>query len=151
MDRHRSFLETICRICAEVIASTSKYNVRGVAEIIQDVYEDQDGCDIKNDHPETESTFICQRCYKNLKKWNDQHQKFLKYKKKNPHSDKVFTSSVKLPPSIENPCVHLEAECPCSANQVSEEDDDAAGQEDGEEDQIGGADEKTGHLHDSTN
>ena len=51
MDRHRSFLETICRICAEVIASTSKYNVRGVAEIIQDVYEDQDGCDIKNDHP----------------------------------------------------------------------------------------------------
>ena len=34
---------------------------------------------------------------------------------------------------------------------MSEEDDDAAGQEDGEEDQLGGADENTGHLDDSTN
>ena len=87
---------------------------------------------------------FCQRCYKNLKKWNDQNQKFLKCKK-------VFTSSVKLPPSIEHPWVHLEAECPSSADHVSEEDDDAAGQEDGEEDQLGGADENTGHLDDSTN
>ena len=151
MDRHRSFLETICRICAEVIASANKYNIRGVAEIIEDVYEDQDGSDIKNDHPETESSFLCQRCYKNLKKWNDQHQKFLKYKKKNPHSDKVFTSTVKLPPSIEHPWVHLGAECPCSADHVSEEEDDnAAGQEDGEEDQLGDADDNTGHLDDST-
>ena len=150
MDRHRSFLETICRICAEVIASACKYNVRGVADIIEDVYEDQDGSDIKKDHPETESTFLCQRCYKNLKKWNDQHQKFLKYKKKNPHSDKVFTSTVKLPPSIEHPWVHLGAECPCSADHVSDEDDNAAGQEDGEEDQLGGADDNTGPLDDST-
>ena len=68
MDRHRSFLETICRICAEVIASANKYNVLGVADIIEDVYEGQDGSDIKNDHPETESSFLCQRCCKNLKK-----------------------------------------------------------------------------------
>ena len=120
MDRHRSYLATICRICAEGIASAKKYSVESVAHIVDAAYKDKDGCDISIDNADTESTFVCERCYRMLRRWNNDRMKFLENNRKNPNSNKEFSSSLKLPPSIEHRLVHLVVGCPCSAGQVDD-------------------------------
>ena len=130
MDLHRSYLATTCRICTEVIASSRTYTICSVSSILQDVYKDKDGCDVSKDNADTESKNVCNRCYTMLVRWNADHQKFLLHKRKNPNSTKEFSSSSKLPPSIENPFVHLENGCLCSAGKI----DDTAEKSDTDED-----------------
>ena len=112
MDRHRAFLRTVCRVCAEVIARNRKYSVASVKYILVAAYKDN--CDITKDNADTESTFVCNRCCALLKRWNSAYEKHLIIKRKNPTSDEEFISSSKIPASIEDPWVHLIVRCPCA-------------------------------------
>ena len=76
----------------------------------------EDNCDITKDNADTESTFVCNRCYLLLKRCNSAYEKHLLIKRKNPNRDKEFSSfiNIKIPASIENPWVHLFVGCPCA-------------------------------------
>ena len=113
MDRHRAFLRTVCRVCAEVIARNRKYSVASVKNILVASYKDN--CDISKDTAaDTESTFVCNRFDSLHKRWNSAYEKHLLLKRKNPNSDKEFSSSIKIPASIDSPWVHLIVGCPCA-------------------------------------
>ena len=44
-----------------------------------DAYGDVDGGDVTKDSEETESTFMCKRCYQKLTRWNVEFQQYQKY------------------------------------------------------------------------
>ena len=122
MDLLKAYLATICRICAEKIAGKI-CDVETVKDIIKYAYKDEDGSNLESDSEETYTTKVCSRCYMQLKRWNNQYQKFLLKKRKNPASSITFTSAVKLQPLVENPLVHLVASCPCKGSDTEHQEE----------------------------
>ena len=92
--------------------------------MIMDAYGDVDGGDVTKDSEETESTFMCKRCYQKLTRWNVEFQQYQKYKRKNKNSAKKFNPKCKLEDLVENSVVHLVQNCPCggSTQQVAHDD-----------------------------
>ena len=70
MEQHRAYLQTICRICAEPIASTRKYLVTNLINIILEAFEGVDGGDITKDNMDTHSKYVCCRCHTKLTRWH---------------------------------------------------------------------------------
>lgn len=136
MERHIAYVEKFCRICSKNCEehAARKHNLDKVSDIVKEAYREKDGCDISIDNELTESKVVCQACLVLLKRWNKDWQAFRKFKQKNPNSEREFSSSHKLPDSIENPIIHLDHDCPCQAanpdNDEIEDDDAASGDDD---------------------
>lgn len=95
MEEHPRFHN---RFCENEL--TSKYKVNSFVEEVNYCYR-TDKVDIQLDDPNCQSQFLCQSCYKTLKKCQEK----LKFRKKNLKSNKQFKYA--MPPYKENVNVHL--------------------------------------------
>ena len=85
MEEHSRFLNRFCRFCESELASKYKYKVNSFVEEINFCYR-TDGVDIRLDDPNSQSQFLCQSCYRSVKKCQEE----IKFRKKNPKSNKLF-------------------------------------------------------------
>ena len=98
MELHKAYVRTICRICGiKASASAKCYKLSSIVDIVKLAYQGLDGSDVTLDSAETESDTVCQKCYRLLKNWNSDHNKYLLYKRKNPTKIREFVTSHKLP------------------------------------------------------
>ena len=114
MEEHSRFLNRFCRFCESELASKYKYKVNSFVEEINFCYR-TDGVDIRLDDPNSQSQFLCKSCYRNVKKCQEE----IKFRKKNPKSNKLFEYA--MPQYKENVTVHLSLGCKCR-NDLDEED-----------------------------
>ena len=105
MERHIFYINEKCRICRRE-AGKIRYNVTNYIKEVNYLYE-ADNVDITTDDCSVQSRSVCQKCYRVLKKCQDD----MKYKKKNPKSKKEFNYSA--PKYEENVLVHKTTGCEC--------------------------------------
>ena len=104
MEEHIVRINQNCRLCkSELNNVTHSYNISSYVEEINFFYRD-DAVDVSKDDPNTQSKKFCQGCYRNMKKIKEE----IKYRKKNPKSNKVFQYT--LPKYNENVSVYMAPE-----------------------------------------
>ena len=144
MELHKAYVRTICRICGiKASASAKCYKLSSIVDIVKLAYQGLDGSDVTLDSAETESDTVCQKCYRLLKNWNSDHNKYLLYKRKNPTKIREFVTSHKLPDTLENPVVHLAQGCPCLHLAGPAVDEDVPDPAEGVADQVQDGDTST--------
>ena len=107
MEAHIAFINRFCRLCQN---ESQTYKVAVFHKEINHVYKNE-GIDINLDDPNCQSKVLCRSCYKMLKKCEEE----LKFKRKNPKSNKVFEYHV--PVYKENVTVHKPKECECGGEE----------------------------------
>ena len=119
MEIHISYLRKVCRVCGEVNDTGKKitYGLETIKAVIQEAFKNKEGCDLETDTEATQSRKVCQNCYKRLKKWDSDYNKYLAHVRKNPNSPKTFSTSARLPEELTGPLVHHD-ECVCVPPEV---------------------------------
>ena len=116
MDIHQRYLKQICRVCGT--RKTDGREIKSVSSILIEAFPNDAGSDVSKDSDEVSVKGLCNPCYRLLTKWYKDRSKFNLFKRKNPASPRVFSSSTVLPG---NPLVyhleHINDGCPCSQDQ----------------------------------